>query len=47
MEFLPVENIKVGNKENDEIDVAREALLNLGYEKNDVEKSCLILKIQI
>ena len=44
MEFLPVENIKVGNKENDEIDVAREALLNLGYEKNDVEKVLLDLK---
>ena len=44
MEFLPVENIKVGNKENDEIDVAREALLNLGYEKNDVEKVLFDLK---
>lgn len=44
MEFQPVENIKVGNKENDEIDVAREALLNLGYEKNDVEKVLFDLK---
>lgn len=44
MEFLPVENIKVANKENDEIDVAREALLNLGYEKNDVEKVLFDLK---
>ncbi|MDU3136334.1 MAG: Holliday junction branch migration protein RuvA [Anaerococcus prevotii] len=44
MEFLPEENIKVGNKENDEIDVAREALLNLGYEKNDVEKVLFDLK---
>lgn len=44
MDFVPVENIKIDNKQNDEIDVAREALLNLGYEKNDVEKVLFELK---
>ena len=44
MDFVPVENIKVNNNKNDEIDVAREALLNLGYEKNDVEKVLFELK---
>lgn len=38
MDFVPVENIELNRKENEEIDVAREALINLGYEKNDVEK---------
>lgn len=44
MNFVPVENIKINKKQNDEIDVAREALLNLGYEKNDVEKVLFELK---
>lgn len=44
MDFVPVENIKINNSKNDEIDVAREALLNLGYEKNDVEKVLSELK---
>lgn len=44
MDFVPVENIKINNGKNDEIDVAREALLNLGYEKNDVEKVLSELK---
>lgn len=44
MDFVPVENIKIDNNQNDEIDVAREALLNLGYEKNDVEKVLFELK---
>ncbi len=44
MDFVPVENIKIDNKQNDEIDVAREALLNLGYEKNDVDKVLFELK---
>lgn len=44
MDFVPVENIKINNKQNDEIDVAREALLNLGYEKNGVEKVLFELK---
>lgn len=44
MDFVPVEKIKVVNKDNEEIEVAREALLNLGYEKNDVEKVLFELK---
>ena len=44
MDFVPVEKIKVANKDNEEIEVAREALLNLGYEKNDVEKVLIELK---
>lgn len=44
MDFVPVEKIKVANKDNEEIEVAREALLNLGYEKNDVEKVLFELK---
>lgn len=38
MDFVPVENVELNRKENEEIDVACEALINLGYEKNDVEK---------
>lgn len=44
MDFVPVEKIKVVNKDNEDIEVAREALLNLGYEKNDVEKVLFELK---
>ncbi len=44
MDFVPVENIELNSKDNEEIDVAREALLNLGYEKNDVEKVLFELK---
>lgn len=44
MDFVPVENIELNSKDNEEIDVAREALLNLGYEKNDVEKVLFDLK---
>lgn len=44
MDFVPVEKIKVVNKVNEDIEVAREALLNLGYEKNDVEKVLFELK---
>lgn len=44
MDFVPVEKIKVANKDNEEIEVAREALLNLGYEKSDVEKVLIELK---
>ncbi|MCI5972557.1 MAG: Holliday junction branch migration protein RuvA [Anaerococcus sp.] len=44
MDFVPVENIVLNSKDNEEIDVAREALLNLGYEKNDVEKVLFELK---
>lgn len=44
MDFVPVEKLKVVNKDNEEIEVAREALLNLGYEKNDVEKVLFELK---
>lgn len=44
MDFVPVDKIKVANKDNEEIEVAREALLNLGYEKNDVEKVLFELK---
>ena len=44
MDFVPVENIELNSKDNEEIDVAREALLNLGYEKNDVENVLFELK---
>lgn len=44
MDFVPVEKLKVVNKDNEEIEVAREALLNLGYDKNDVEKVLFELK---
>lgn len=44
MDFVPVENIALNSKDNEEIDVAIEALLNLGYEKNDVEKVLFELK---
>ena len=38
MSFVPVENIKQDDMLNEDFEVAKEALLNLGYQKNDVDR---------
>lgn len=44
MSFVPVENIKQADTLNEDFEVAKEALLNLGYQKNDVDRVLSELK---
>lgn len=44
MSFVPVENIKQDDMLNEDFEVAKEALLNLGYQKNDVDRVLSELK---
>lgn len=44
MSFVPVENIKQADTLNEDFEVAKEALLNLGYQKNDVDRVLYELK---
>lgn len=44
MSFVPVENIKQADTLNEDFEVAKEALLNLGYQKNDIDRVLSELK---
>lgn len=44
MSFIPVENIKQEKNFSEDFEVAKEALLNLGYQKNDIDKVLFELK---
>lgn len=44
MSFVPVENIKQDDMLNEDFEVAKDALLNLGYQKNDVDRVLSELK---
>lgn len=44
MSFVPVDNIKQDDMLNEDFEVAKEALLNLGYQKNDVDRVLSELK---
>lgn len=44
MNFVPIEKIEDVSVVNEDLDVAKEALLNLGYQKNDIDRVLLELK---
>lgn len=44
MNFVPIEKTEDVSVVNEDFDVAKEALLNLGYQKNDIDRVLLELK---
>ncbi|WP_130819995.1 Holliday junction branch migration protein RuvA [Anaerococcus vaginimassiliensis] len=44
MNFIPIEKSEDVSVVNEDFDVAKEALLNLGYQKNDIDRVLLELK---
>ena len=44
MTFVPIEKSEDVSVVNEDFDVAKEALLNLGYQKNDIDRVLLELK---
>lgn len=44
MNFIPIEKTEDVSVVNEDFDVAKEALLNLGYQKNDIDRVLLELK---
>lgn len=44
MNFVPIEKTEDVSVVNEDLDVAKEALLNLGYQKNDIDRVLLELK---
>ena len=44
MNFVPIEKTEDVSEVNEDLDVAKEALLNLGYQKNDIDRVLLELK---
>lgn len=44
MNFVPIEKTEDVSEVNEDFDVAKEALLNLGYQKNDIDRVLLELK---
>ena len=44
MNFVPIEKSEDVSVVNEDFDVAKEALLNLGYQKNDIDRVLLELK---